>query len=189
MLTFVNLAIPTVVLGLAILFIYLGIPALRPVYGTIWILVIAFTTRYITYATRLMGGAVIQIHKQLEEAADMSGASPWQTFSRITLPLLLPSFCNGWLWVAVQALREATLAVMLLTPANVVLASLIWSQWQEGSGYGAVAAVSLLTIALTGLLALVSRVTFLNRLGSKAQATSAVSEPAIALGQTPGGGR
>jgi iron(III) transport system permease protein len=163
-LTFVSLAVPTVVLGLAILFIYLGIPMLRPIYGTIWILVIAFTTRYLTYATRLMGGAVIQIHKELEEAADVSGATRWQVFGRVTLPLLLPSVCNGWLWVMVQSLREATLAVMLLTPANAVLASLIWSQWQEGGGYGSVAAMSLLAVGMTGAITLAVRFIFANRL-------------------------
>jgi iron(III) transport system permease protein len=159
-LTFISMAVPTVVLGLAILFVYLGVPVLRPVYGTIWILVIAFTTRYLTYATRLMGAAVIQINKELEEAADMSGASPWQVLSRVTVPLLFPSFCNGWLWVAVSSVREATLAVMLQTPANIVLASLIWSQWQEGGGYGAVAALTLLTVGLTSVLMLAARIAF-----------------------------
>ena len=159
-LTFISMAVPTVVLGLAILFVYLGVPALRPAYGTIWILVIAFTTRYLTYATRLMGAAVIQINKDLEEAADMSGASPWQALRRVTLPLLFPSFCNGWLWVAVSSVREATLAVMLQTPANIVLASLIWSQWQEGGGYGSVAALTLLTVGLTSALMLAARLGF-----------------------------
>jgi iron(III) transport system permease protein len=166
-LTFISMAVPTVVLGLAILFVYLGVPVLRPIYGTIWILVIAFTTRYLTYATRLMGAAVIQISKELEEAADVSGASPWQVLSRVTVPLLFPSFCNGWLWVAVSSLREATLAVMLQTPANIVLASLIWSQWQEGGGYGSVAALTLLTVGLTSILMLVARLGFRNSLSSR----------------------
>ena len=163
-LSFINLAVPTVVFGLAVLFVYLSIPPLRVVYGTIWILVIAFTTRYLTYCVRLMGGAVIQIHSELEEASEVSSASRWQTFLRITLPLLMPSFINGWLWTAVHSLREATLAVMLLTPANVVLASLIWSQWQEGGSYGPVAAMSVIVVSITALLALVSRMAFLNKL-------------------------
>ncbi len=162
-LSFINLAVPTVVFGLAVLFVYLSIPPLRLVYGTIWILVIAFTTRYLTYCIRLMGGAVVQIHKELEEASEVSSASRWQTFRRITLPLLMPSFLNGWLWTAVHSLREATLAVMLLTPANVVLASLIWSQWQEGGTYGPVAAMSVIVVTITALLALLSRLLFLNK--------------------------
>jgi iron(III) transport system permease protein len=139
------------------------------VYGTIWILVIAFTTRYITFATRLMTAAVIQIHETLEEAADVSGASRWQVLSRITVPLLLPSLLNCWLWVAVSSLREATLAVMLQTPGNLVLASLIWSQWQEGGGYGSVAAMTLLTVGLTSGLMLVARMAFGNRLAARSE--------------------
>lgn len=163
-LTFINLAVPTVVFGLAVLFVYLSVGPLRVVYGTIWILVIAYTTRYLTYCIRLMGGAVVQIHSELEEASEVSSASRWQTFRRITLPLLMPSFINGWLWTAVHSLREATLAVMLLTPANVVLASLIWSKWQEGGSYGPVAAMSVIVVSITALLAVVSRMAFLNRL-------------------------
>jgi len=162
-LTFINLAVPTVVLGLAILFVYLSFPPLRVFYGTVWILVIAFTTRYLTYTTRLMGGAVIQIHKELEEASDVSGATRWKTFSGVTLPLLLPSFLNGWLWTAVHSLREATLAVMLVTPANVVLASMIWASWQEGTSTGTVAAMSVIVVGITSILALASRISFLNK--------------------------
>ena len=179
-LAFMNMSVPTVVFGLAIIFLYLGVPILRPVYGTIWILIIAFTTRYLTYSTRLMSATVIQIHESLEEAADMSGASRFQVLTRITVPLMLPSILNGWLWVAVQAFRESTLAVMLLTPANVVLASLIWSRWQEGSGYGAVAAISLMSVALTGVLALASRAAFVTKLASRL-ASSASGNPQLAV--------
>ena len=162
-LAFLNLSVPTVVFGLALIFLYLGIPLLRPIYGTVWILVIAFTTRYLTYATRLMSATVVQVHESLEESAAICGATRWQVLTRISFPLVMPSIINGWLWVAVQALRESTVAVMLMTPANVVLASLIWSRWQEGSGYGSVAAISLMSVALTGALALLSRLAFMSR--------------------------
>ena len=163
LLTFANIAVPNVVFGLAVLFVYLSVPPLRIFYGTIWILVFAFVARYLTYTTRLMSSAIIQIGQELEEASETSGGSRWATFWRITLPLLLPSFVNGWIWVLVHSLREATLAVMLLTPANVVLASLIWSQWQQGSGYGIVAAMSVVMVAATGMLTAISRLPIFNR--------------------------
>jgi iron(III) transport system permease protein len=163
LLTFVNMAVPTVVFGLAVLFVYLSVPPLRIFYGTIWILIFAFIARYLTYTTRLMSTAIIQIHKELEEASETSGGSRWSTFWRITLPLLLPSFVNGWVWVLVYSLREATLAVMLMTPSNVVLASLIWSQWQQGSGYGIVASMSVVMVAATTVLTLISRLPVFNR--------------------------
>ena len=141
LLTFINTAVPSVVFALAIAFIYLSFPIL-PIYGTIWILVIAYTTRYMSYCTRLMGGAVIQIHQELEEASQTSGVSRWTTFLRVTLPLLLPSFFNGWLWVAVHALRETTIAIMLFTQTNAVVAALIWEEFQFSGGTGLVAAMS-----------------------------------------------
>ncbi|MBI2988758.1 MAG: iron ABC transporter permease [Deltaproteobacteria bacterium] len=155
-LTFVNSAVPTVVFGLALMFVYLSFPFLS-LYGTIWILVIALLTRYITYTTRLMGGAVTQIHRELEEAALASGASKSSTFLRVTLPLLLPSFVNGWLWVIIHALREATIAILLMTPGNVVLAALIWEKYQEAGDHSLVAAMSLLLTAASLLLTFLGR--------------------------------
>jgi iron(III) transport system permease protein len=157
LLSFVNLAIPTVVFGLAVLFVYLSVPFLRPVYGTIWILALAFTARYLTYSTRLMGSAVIQLHKELEEAAQAAGASRLKTFRMIVLPLMLPSFLNGWIWVVIHCLREATIAVMLMSPANVLVSSIIWSKWREGVGYESVAAMSVLVVGTTVLVTMVSR--------------------------------
>jgi iron(III) transport system permease protein len=150
-LTFINSAVPSVVFGLAIMFVYLSFSIL-PLYGTVWIIIIALVTRYLTYSTRLMGGAVVQIHKELEEASQTSGASGSMTFYRITLPLILPSFLNSWLWVAVHTLKEATIAIMLMTPANVVLSALIWERFQEGSEHGLVASMCVLVVSTSFLL-------------------------------------
>ena len=155
-LTFINTAVPGVVLALAVMFVYLSFPFL-PIYGSIWILVIAFATRYLSYSVRVMGGAVVQIHKELEEASQVSGASSWGTFGRIMLPLLFPAFMNVWVWIAIHAFREATLAVMLMTPANVVLSSLIWTRWREGIEHGLVAAMSVLVLSLSLVVAFVGR--------------------------------
>ncbi len=155
-LTFVNMAVPSVVFGLAIMFVYLSFSFL-PIYGTIWIIMIAFVTRYLSFTTRLVAGAVVQIDKQLEEASEASGASVWTTVRRITLPLLLPSFMSGWLWVAVHALRESTIAVMLTTPSNVVLSALIWERFHEGREQGLVAAMSVIVVAVCLVLAFFGR--------------------------------
>ncbi len=161
-LTFVNTAVPSVVFGLAIMLVYLSFPIVR-IYGTIWIIIIAFTTRYLSFSTRLMGGAVVQIHKELEEASEASGGSPWVTIRRITLPLLMPAFLSGWLWVAVHALREATIAVMLMTPANVVLSGLVWERFQQGGDHGLVAAMSIVIISVSMVLTFFGRKALLAR--------------------------
>src|SRR5205807_1057920 len=94
-LAFAPLAIPGIVMALAILLLYIR----TPLYSTIWIIVLAHVTIFIAFGTRAMNGALLQIHPELEHAAMASGA-PWATALRkILLPLLWPHFLNGWLWV------------------------------------------------------------------------------------------
>lgn len=93
LLTTLPLLFPGIVMGLAILRFYLLVPV--PVYGTLWILLIAFVTRYIPYGIRYTHSGLLQLHKELEEAAYASGASWANCMRRITLPLLTPSFLGG----------------------------------------------------------------------------------------------
>jgi len=88
-----TLVFPSVVLGVALLVTYLTLPI--PVYGTIWILVLAYITRYIPYGIRYCYPGLLQINKELEESAQMSGA-PWgMVFRKIVVPLMMPSlFCG-----------------------------------------------------------------------------------------------
>lgn len=129
-LAFLPHSIPGIVIGLALIFTYLTLPV--PIYGTVWIIVIACTTRYLAYASRTMNAAQIQISKELEEAATASGASIPQMLWTIVLPLLAVSFRNGWLWVAMHAARELSASVMLYGPGSVVLSTILWSMWQNG---------------------------------------------------------
>ena len=87
-LAFTPIAIPHVIVGATVLFAYLMLPI--PVYNTIWILLIAYVTMYLPYGMRFMSSGLTQIHKELEEVAEVSGARIRQVFLRILLPLLLP---------------------------------------------------------------------------------------------------
>jgi iron(III) transport system permease protein len=89
-LAFVPITIPGIVMGMALILLYVAFPI--PIYGTIWVLLIAYVTRFIPYGMRSASGSIMQIHSELEEAAAASGASWWETFRRVTLPLLRP----GW---------------------------------------------------------------------------------------------
>src|SRR4029079_11428903 len=77
------IAVPGIVLGAALLFLYLRVPL--PIYGTLWILFIAYVTRYLPYGMRYGSVSLVQISTELEEAARISGASRWQAFRRILL--------------------------------------------------------------------------------------------------------
>ena len=132
MLAFIPLGIPHVLMGLSLIFVYLTLKFI-PIYGTIWIISLAYITNYLSFGTRTMNGAMIQIHKDLEEASAVSGAAWFDTFSRITFPLALPAMISVWIWVAGHAMRELSAALMLASGNNIVLSTLLWGFWEGGN--------------------------------------------------------
>lgn len=155
-LAFMPHAIPGMVMGLAFIWVFLKMDFV-PLYGTIWSICIAFTINFIAYGTRTMNAAIIQIHKELEEAAYMSGARPWRTMVRVFFPLMLPAFAGVWIWVVLHAVRIAGTPLMLYEGSkNQVLAILIWNMWDWGQ-IGGVAAIGTLLIASLCLLTAVVR--------------------------------
>src|SRR5581483_11960455 len=86
-----------VVLGLAILILYVGSPI--PVYGTVWILVIAYVTGFLPYGLRYAHPGLLQIAPELEESGNISGARWGQVFRKIVLPLLVPALFPAWVFV------------------------------------------------------------------------------------------
>ena len=129
-LAFVPLAIPGLVLGVAVLFVYLRTSL--PIYGTLWILFIAYFTRYMPYGMRYASTSMYQLGRELEESATMSGAGWWQTFRRIVLPLLFPGLLAGWIYILVVSLRELGSSILLYSPGKEVLSIVIWEQWRDG---------------------------------------------------------
>ncbi|MDQ1669682.1 MAG: iron(III) transport system permease protein [Actinomycetota bacterium] len=129
-LAFVPLVIPGLVLGLALSFVYLRSPI--PIYGTLFILLIAYCTRYLPYGMRYAVTSMHQISSELEESAQVSGASWWQTFRRVLLPLLSPGLVAGWIYILVVSFRELSSSILLYSPGNEVLSILIFEQFENG---------------------------------------------------------
>lgn len=148
-------AVPSVVFGVGALLIALFVVQRAiPIYGTIWILLIVFTVSRISYATRMTNSGLMQIHKELEESAHMSGGSLRQAITRITLPLLTPTLLYAWLWIALMVFRELTLAVILSTSDNITFPVLVWSLWL-GGGLGQASALAVvMLVMMTPLIAL-----------------------------------
>jgi iron(III) transport system permease protein len=121
---------PGIVLGLSIMILYLYVPI--GVYGTIWILLIAYVTRFLPYGLRYNTTSMLQIHKELEESAAMSGASWATTFRRIILPLLKPGLLAGWIYIMIVSIRELSSSILLYSPGTEVLSILIWELWENG---------------------------------------------------------
>jgi iron(III) transport system permease protein len=155
-LAFMPHAIPGMVMGLAFLWVFLKIDVLGlPIFGTIWSMVIAFTVSFVAYGTRTMNAAILQIHRDLEEAALISGASQWRTVRRIFVPLVMPSMAGLWIWAVLHAVRAAGLPLMLYQGANnQVLSIMIWNMWTDGQivQVGAVATVMILILLMLTLL-------------------------------------
>lgn len=148
--SFLPQGVPSIVIGLAFIFLYVRFPI--PIYGTLWIIALAMTTRYLAYSSRATTSALMQVHGELEEASQMSGA-PWlRTLRRVTMPLLAPAMINVFLWVAVHAMQELSMALMLYNPDTVVFSTVVWTMWQSGRSAEAAVLGVLLIIASALLL-------------------------------------
>ena len=128
-LSFTSLGIPAVIAGLAVMVLYLSVPV--GIYGTVWILVIAYSYR-LAVSTRLARAAIMQVHRELEEASDAAGARWLTTRTRILLPLILPGLTSVFILLYIIGMREFTLPFMLYSQDNVVLSVLIWQFFQGG---------------------------------------------------------
>lgn len=128
-LSFIPMTFPGIVLGLALLFVYLRTPL--PIYGTLIILFIAYFTKYMPYGMRYAATSMFQIHNELEESAQVSGASWWQSFRRVVLPLLTPGLMAGWIYIAMISVRELSASLLIYSPGNEVLAVSMWFLYNE----------------------------------------------------------
>ena len=121
---------PGLVLGLSIMIFYLNVDV--GIYGTIWIMLIAYVTRFMPYGLRYNTTSMLQIHKELEESAAMSGARWGATFVRVVLPLLKPGLVAGWIYIVIVSIRELSSSILLYSPGTEVISILIWELWENG---------------------------------------------------------
>jgi iron(III) transport system permease protein len=150
---FTPLVVPGLVLGLALSFVYLR--TALPIYGTLWILLIAYSTRYLPYGMRYAGAAMSQTSGELEESAHVCGASWWQTFRRVLLPLASSGILAGWVYILVVSFRELSSSILLYSPGKEVLSILIWEQFENGQ-FTTLAAIGVCMVAILVLLVLLA---------------------------------
>jgi iron(III) transport system permease protein len=131
-LTFLPLVVPGLVLGVALSYVYLRNPLPWQIYGSIWILMISYVTRFMPYGMRYAVPALTQISPELEEAAQVAGASWWQSNRRIVLPLIMPGLLAGWIYIVITSIRELSSSLLLYSPGNEVLAIVIWLFNEKG---------------------------------------------------------
>ena len=155
---FIPHAIPTVAIGLALIAFYLN-PAINwlPIYGTMWIMILALMTRYLAFATRTSNAAMTQLHRELEEAARTSGASKVTTLWKITFPLLMPPFVGGWIWVFAHTIRSFTIPLLLATPGNETVAVVMFQFWDRKTDFALASTVGVAMLVVMGLLTFIAR--------------------------------
>ncbi len=153
-LAFSPIAIPGLVLGIAILWLYLTLPI--PIYGTIWILLMAYIIKYLPYGMRACSSSMHQIQKELEEASEISGASWAYTFMRIILPLLIPGFVAGWIYVITHSFRELSTSIMLYRSGTEVLSVVIFELWDAGQ-YPELCALGMTLVVILVAISLLAR--------------------------------
>ena len=144
-------AVPRLVFGLALLWAWINIPI--PIYGTLWLLAIAYLTVMLPLGVRTLAGVVLQIDKSLEECARVCGASWLYQMRTVTLPLLKPGILAAWLLIFMACVRELGTSVFLMGPNAKVIAPSIVAAFAS-SGTELTAAMALIQTA-TVIVALV----------------------------------
>jgi iron(III) transport system permease protein len=130
-LTFIPWAFPGTALAIGLLWTYVYVPL--PIYGTLWILLIGYVTRFLPYGLRTMTSTVVQVHDDLPAASMACGAGFWATFRRILLPLLRPGFIAGWIILATIYLREFSTSIFLYSPGAEPIGPLLYHFYVDGN--------------------------------------------------------
>jgi iron(III) transport system permease protein len=148
----VPIAVPSVVMGVGILYWYLAAPLPVHLYGTLIILIVAFVTITLPYGMRYLVPGMSQIKDELEEAATASGASWLQSFRRVFIPLLMPSLLAAFLYTMIVAFREISAAIFLYSTGTEVVSVQVYDLYSNGS-YPVVAALGVAMVLFLSVLA------------------------------------
>jgi iron(III) transport system permease protein len=153
-------AVPRLVFAFGLMWAWLVFPV--PIYGTLWLLLLAYLTVFMPLGVRTIAGVMLQIDKSLEECAQMCGASWGFRVRTVTIPLLLPGLIAAWLLLFIASIRELGASILLMGPHSKVITPSIVESW-FGTSSELTAALALIqtlvvAIAVTILVAVTRRV-------------------------------
>jgi iron(III) transport system permease protein len=148
------LAIPGIVLSIGLFKAYSRPPVL--LYGTIWLIFVAYLTKYLPIAYTACHAALQTVHVDLEDAARVLGANRLTAFKDVTVPLFGVGLVSAWLLVFLPSLRELSSSILLFTTRSRVVAVVIYTLYEEGL-WEAVSALGILLLGLTLLLVAVAQ--------------------------------
>ena len=151
----IPLGLPGIVVAVALIQFWLRVPL--PIYGTLVIILLAYTGRYVPLGVRAANAAFRQIDPSLEETARVTGAGWLRTFRSVTLPLARPGLFAGWLLVFIPALQELSASILLFSSESITLAVAVYNLYETGA-LEPVAALSIVTmVIITAAVAVATR--------------------------------
>jgi iron(III) transport system permease protein len=152
-------AVPRLVFAFGLMWAWIVFPI--PIYGTIWLLLIAYLTVFLPLGVRTIAGVMLQLDKSLEECAQMCGASWGFRMRTVTLPLLRPGLIAAWLLLFIASIRELGASILLMGPHSKVITPSIVESWfgtsSELTATLALIQTAVVAVAVTALVALTRR--------------------------------
>ena len=145
-------AVPRLVFAFGMLWAWLMFPI--PIYGTLWLLLIAYLTVFLPLGLRTISGVILQIDRSLEESAQMCGASWSYRMRTVTMPLLRPGLIAAWLLLFIASVRELGASILLMGPHSKVITPAIVESWFSTSTELTAAMALLQTLAVAIALVL-----------------------------------
>lgn len=125
------IAIPGMIVGVS--FLWLGLMLPFGIYGSAWILLLAYVTLHLPYTIRICTSGLLQLHAELEEAASVAGASRAAVGRLIVFPLLLPTLTSAAIYASLRSFREYAASVFLTAPGTEVFSVVVLDMWQGGN--------------------------------------------------------
>ncbi len=143
------LAVPGIALAFSVLIVSLLLVKAVPfLYGSVAVIAISETMRRIPFNTRTISTSLLQIHQELEEAAQICGGSRVTTINSILIPLIRPAIFYSFMMAVLHAYREVTLALFLQGPRNIVISTAIWQMWRSNDTSTATATAVIMVVAM-----------------------------------------
>lgn len=152
-------AIPGILIGLSLLWLFLSVPIFQLFYGTLLVLIFALILKDLPIGAQMIRAAFSQVSAELEQASRVSGAGPLTTFRRITVPLVAPMIISIFVLIFMSSIRDISSPILLATPSTTPLSVLML----ERSVAGEIEKASVIGVILSGL-AIVTAF-FMRRLG------------------------
>lgn len=141
-------AVPRLVFAFGMMWAWLVFPI--PIYGTLWLLLIAYLTVFLPLGVRTISSVLLQLDKSLEECGEVCGASWAHRMRTITMPLLRPGLLAAWMLLFIASVRELGASILLMGPHSQVITPAIVDAW-FGSSSELTAAMALIQTVVLGL--------------------------------------